>query len=679
MSGDRINFRFRLFAWCRILAVTLAAVIAIAAGGGFLLIFTAAKDLPKVPIPLRRIIETPPTEIMASNGQLLWSSGPAAYVSLDQVTTDFINAILATEDHLFWQHRGINKLRIIKALVFNLLHRGSPQGASTITQQLAKNLFFNFEKTYWRKFRELLVALQIEAQFSKRQILEAYINQISFGPGAKGVEQAARKFFGKSALELDLAEAALLAGLPKSPTRYNPLRHFEKAKKRQRVVLKRMVAVGFLTKLQAEQAWRRPLRLNPTRGVEIPAGYFVDWVLRILEKRYGADVVYHGGLKVTTTVDPRLQSLAQQAVSQGVQKLEENFQIAAGTTQRLQAALVAVQVNSGAVKAMVGGRDYLESAFNRALDARRQPGSGFKPFLYYATFESLQFTPATVMEDRPVRIAVPGQPDWIPRNFGRRHQGAMILQEAFVHSVNTVAAQLVQKVGPRAVVAVGRRCGIESRLEPVYSVALGTSEVSPLEMAGAFATFAGGGIRRRPFCIWKVEDAFGRILEEALVQQEKVLDPVIAYQVVDMMQAVVDRGTGRVIRRMGFSRPAAGKTGTTNRFRDAWFTGFTPNLSTAVWVGYDHGTSLKDRNGAGLTGGQAAAPIWARFMLAATAGEPPRPFAIPGQIVFINCDPVSGRLAVAGKGIRIALDVRHQDNRQPQPEADFEEFPNRDP
>lgn len=652
----------------------MAALAAITAVAGFLLIFTAAKDLPKVPVPLRRIIETPPTEILAANGQRLWSSGPAAYVTLDQVATDFIDAIVATEDHRFWEHKGINKLRIAKALVLNMFRRGAPQGASTITQQLAKNLFFNFRKTYWRKFRELLVALQIEAQFSKRQILEAYINQISFGPGARGVEQAARKFFGKSALELDLSEAALLAGLPKSPTRYNPLRHFQQAKARQRVVLQRMVAVGFLTQLQAEEAWQRSLKLNSGRGPVISAGHFIDWVLRILEDRYGADVVYHGGLKVTTTLDPRLQSLAQQSVSQGLQRLEGSFQPAAKTTDRLQAALVAVQVNSGAVKAMVGGRDYQESAFNRALDARRQPGSAFKPFLYYAAFESLDFTPATVMEDRPVRIAVPGQSDWVPRNFGRSHRGPMILKEAFVHSVNTIAAQLVQKVGPKAVVEVARRCGIESRLEPVYSVALGTSEVSPLEMAGAFATFAGGGIRRRPFCIWKVEDSFGRVLEEALVQQEKVIDPVVAYQLVDMMQAVVDRGTGRVVRTMGFSRPAAGKTGTTNKFRDAWFIGFTPNLSTAVWVGCDHGTPLKDRNGAGMTGGRAAAPIWAGFMLAATAGDSPRPFVIPGQIVFANCDPVSGRPAWTDKGVRIALDGRRQSGLRQEYETDFEEL-----
>ncbi len=676
-----MNKGFKLFRYFTTIIAFLAVISGVAALAGFMLIFAATTDLPKVPVPLRKIIETPPTEIMAANGQRLWVSGPAVYVTLDQVTKDFINAVLATEDHHFWEHRGINKLRIIKAMWINLMSKGSAQGASTITQQLAKNLFFNFEKTYWRKFRELLVALQIEAQFTKRQILEAYINQISFGAGAKGVEQAARHFFGKSATDLNLAEAAMLAGLPKSPTRYNPLRHFEQAKRRQQVVLRRMVAVGYITETHAEQALQQPLELKSGQNPGVPAGYFVDWVLRLLEQRYGAEVVYHGGLKVTTTLDPRLQKDAQESIRQGLEEIETNLGPAERADDRLQAALVAVQANSGAVKAMVGGRDYLKSAFNRAVDARRQPGSAFKPFLYYAALQRLDFDPATVMLDRPVKIEVAGQPDWQPRNFERSYQGPMILKEAFVYSVNTIAAQLVQKVGPEAVVEVARECGIKSKLEPVYSVALGTSEVSPLEMAEAFATFAGGGIHPKPFCIWRVEDSFGRVLEEALVTRDKVLDPVTAYQVVDMMQAVVDRGTGRVVRKIGFTGPAAGKTGTTNGFRDAWFIGFTPGLSAAVWVGFDHGSALKDVNGSGITGGRAAAPIWANFMLKATEGEPARPFSVPDKISFEIRDPATGIPVASGqnKGVRIAIDNRRLPAVETNTLYDRGERPNDDP
>ena len=629
---------------------------------GTLLLFVTVRDLPRVPEPLRRIIDRPPTEIFAANGQRVLQIGGREYVSLDQVSLHFIQAILATEDHRFWEHHGINKLRTLKALWITLFSKGQVQGASSITQQLAKNLFFTFEQTYTRKFRELLVAWQIESQFSKKEILEAYVNQIYFGPNAQGVAQAARVLFGKSAAQLNLAEAALLAGLPKSPTRYNPLRYPERAKARQQVVLKRMKAAGFISEDEMKQAEAVSLAYEAPSQSGRLGNYFVDWVLKLLEERYGPQVVYHGGLKVTTTMDPQLQMAAEESLAKGLADLDKMMGMtpAQGTDapgERPQGALVAVQVNSGAVKAMVGGRNYAETEFNRAVENNRLPGSGFKPFLYYTAFEKLGLTPASVVIDQPVHIPVTGAPDWIPRNFKREYQGPVILKKALTESINSVAAQLVAQTGPQAVIDTARRCGIQSPLAKVYSVALGTSGVSPLEMASGFATFAADGVHYPPFAIWRVEDAYGQVLEEHIVSGQKALDTQIAFQVVDMMQGVVDEGSGRIIRKMGFNKPAAGKTGTTNGYKDAWFTGFTPSLSTSVWVGFDRDEGLKDAYRGGITGGRGAAPIWARFMIKATEGEPPRPFIQPMGIHMQACDPTTGEAVDdnAPNAMRVAL------------------------
>ena len=277
--------------------------------------------------------------------------------------------------------------------------------------------------------------------------------------------------------------------------------------------------------------------------------------------------------------------------------------------------------------------------------AKRQPGSSFKPFLYYTAFEKLDLNPATVFYDMPVTLSVAGAPDWTPKNFGLIYEGPMILKKALLKSINTVAAQIIEQTGPEAVIQTARRCGIESRLNPVYSLALGTSGASPLEMASAFATFANGGIRHKPFWIWRVEDALGRILEEHIIEGERSLDASIVYQVTDLMRGVIDQGTGAVIRRLGLDLPAAGKTGTSDGYYDAWFTGFTPTLSTSVWVGYDQGKGLRDKQGRGITGSRGAAPIWADFMIKATQGEPPREFKIPPDVRIETVDPVTGRMA----------------------------------
>jgi 1A family penicillin-binding protein len=627
-------------------ALTLSSFAALASIGMF---FVAVKDLPRVPEPLIRIIETPPTEIYAATGEKIMVIGGRESIPLNRVSQHFIQAVVATEDHRFWEHHGIDKLRTLKALWITFFKPGKVQGASTITQQLSKNLFFSFKRRYMRKFRELMVALQIESQYSKREILEAYINQIPIGVGAHGIEQGARTFFGKPASELTLAESALLAGLPKSPTRYNPYIHYDRAKKRQRVVLLRMVAVGYITQAIADRASHAVLHLQKHPARARTGSYFLDIVVKSLEERYGPTVVHHGGLKVTTTIDPQFQSQAIKSLQKGLIELEKMMGVDEKSHEsmgekvfRPQGALVAVETNSGAIKALVGGSDYSETEYNRAVENKRLPGSGFKPFLYYTALEKLDINPATVFVDQTVTIPVIGAKDWSPRNFGLKHEGPMILKRALMKSVNSVAAQLVEKIGPEEVIRNAHSCGIKSHLEPVYSVALGTSGVSPLEMAASFATFATGGVRHEPFWISRVEDALGRVLEEHIVTGKRSLDASLAYQVVDMMRGVVDEGTGSIVRRLGFDLPAAGKTGTTDGYYDAWFTGFTPTLSTSVWVGYDKGEGLWDTWGSGITGGRGAAPVWADFMKKATEGEPHREFSIPSDIQFERVDPITG-------------------------------------
>jgi len=629
--------------------------------------FVLLDQLPRVPDPLSRIIERPPTEIYAATGERVLVLGGREAVPLNRISPRFIEAVVAVEDHRFWSHHGIDKIRLTKAFLDGLLPNKRIRGTSTITQQLAKNLFFSLDRSPKRKFLEALVAFQIESKYSKEDILQAYINNTSFGVNALGIEQASRSFFGKPAFDLTLAEASLLAGLPQSPSAYNPYRHMDRAKTRQRDVLGRMVAVGYITRQEADDAFEASLVLRPRQATG-RGGYFLDAVIRDLEDRYGPEVVYNGGLRVTTTLDIQLQQWGTEAIQKGVARLAAEI----GSTEAdsetaenaLQAALAAVDVNSGAVKAMVGGTDYLKSEYNRAR-AVRQPGSGFKPFVYYTAMDSLGLTPATVVEDKRVTVPVKGAPDWTPRNFSRKFEGPMILKRALLDSVNTIAAQLIVRVGPDKVIETARKCGITSELKPYYSIALGSSEVSPLEMASAYSVFASGGKRYEPFWIWRVEDYTGRVLEEHIVTGINTLDPATVYQLVDMMQGVVDHST--VIRSKGFTLPAAGKTGTTDDSTNAWFTGFTPSLSVSIWTGYEYPKPLRDKNGVGFTGSRAASPIWADFMLKATRGEPAREFTVPLDIHFETVDERTGYLVDEGSPNSLRVAMKPGQNPDPAP------------
>ena len=622
--------------------------------GGFGLFLVAVKDLPQVPDPIGRINDTPATEIFSADGRRILTIGGRETVALEDVSYAFIQAILATEDHRFGTITASTSCARSRRCGSRCLNPEGFRGPRPLPSNWPKICFSASNRPICVSSGNFWWPCRSRRNSANRKYWKRISIRFPSASVAYGVGQAARTFFGKSAGELNLAEASLLAGLPKSPTRYNPFRYPERAQARQAVVLKRMVDTGMISAQEVGEAIGAPLNLRTSARALRVDSYFLDMVMKSLEDTYGPEVVYHGGLRVFTTLDVSLQQQAEASLQEGLVKLESQMKSnhqpsnAAAQTDNdngLQGALVTVDVNTGAVKALVGGRDYFQTPYNRALQNNRQPGSGFKPFLYFSAFENLNKSPADIVVDKPVTIAVAGKPPWKPRNFERAYNGPMVIKKAFIESVNTVAAQLVEALGPERVIQTARRCGIASPLNPVYSVALGTSGVSPLEMAAAYATFASGGVRHTPFWILRVEDVNGQVLEEHIITGERVLNESITYQLVDMMAGVIEEGTGKVVRSSGFSMPAAGKTGTTNGYHDAWFTGFTPNLSTSVWVGFDRGQGMRNRWGAGITGGRGAAPIWADYMKKATQGEPPRAFAVPGDIYFRKVNPENGSRA----------------------------------
>ena len=520
--------------WATTLFYTAVATIASGILVLVFFVFYGAQSLPRLPHPLSRIIETPKTEIFAASGEKLITLGRKEPVPLSRVSPHFINAILAVEDHKFMDHSGFSKLRTLKALYITLVHPGRIQGASTITQQLAKNLFFSFQQTYLRKFKELLVALQIEYTFPKTEILHAYVNQIAFGAGAQGVERAARVFFGKSAADLTLGEATLLAGLPQSPSRYNPYRHYNRALKRREVVIHRMVATGYLTREKAASILKEKPVLSALHADARTGSYFLDTLIAQLILQYGNDVVFHGGIKVTVTLDTTMQRAAEMAVTMGMNHLDKIMGADEKNKTVPQVALVAIDTGSGAVKAMVGGRNYYRSEFNRTISSKRRAGSAFNPFIFYAAMKTHNIHGGTMVPSP--RKEMPDGHILSP-SLHRAPHDKIILKLAQTLSENKVLATLMQSTDPAMVTDIAQLCGVTTPMKFNPSVEPGNWEVTPLEMASACATFASGGIRHLPFYIWRVEDPLGHVIYEHLVQGGKVLDDATVMQVVDIMQS----------------------------------------------------------------------------------------------------------------------------------------------
>jgi penicillin-binding protein 1A len=567
----------------------------------------------------------PSVQIVAAGGATLATRGEmgGASIPLKELPKYLPAAFLAIEDRRFYEHFGVDLVGVTRAMFANVLRRGVSQGGSTITQQLAKNLFLTQERTLHRKLQELVLAFWLERKFSKDQILELYVNRVYFGAGAYGVEAAAQRYFGKPAKQLSLSEAALLAGLVKSPSRLAPTRNPEGAQKRAVLVLAAMEEAGLAAPAMVKTALAHPARVAKNAGSG-SANYVADWVMDVLDDLIGR---YDEDLVVETTVDARLQAAAEQALVDELNQKGEKFDVEQG-------AMIAM-TPEGAVKALVGGRNYAESQFNRAIVARRQPGSSFKPFVYLTAIER-GLTPDSVREDRPISIK-----GWQPENYTREYFGPVTLTRALSQSLNTVSVRLTLEVTPKAVVQTAHRLGIASKLEPNASIALGTSEVSMLEMAAAFAVFANGGLQIAPHVVARVRTAGGKALyRKDATSLGRVVEPRVVGMMNAMMQETLLTGTARKGELPG--RPAAGKTGTSQDFRDAWFIGYTANLVTAVWMGNDDATPTKRATGGGLP-----VEVWNRFMKVAHQGLPVS--ELPGVSTRFPAPPAP-QVAASGGG-----------------------------
>ncbi len=723
----------------------LAAAIV---GGSALGVFLALEsDLPQV-TSLEDFKPNIITQVFAADGSVLgeFAIEKRVVVQFRDIPPVLRNAIVAVEDADFWKHLGINPWRIPGAALANLRsgHRG--QGFSTLTMQLTRLLFLTPEKTYERKIKEGILAFQIEKNFTKEEILTLYCNQIYFGHGNYGVQAASRFYFAKDAKDLALGEAALIAGIAQSPVRLSPIESPEHAASRRNHVLDRMAEEKYITREEAETAKRQPLGLRPRREPPSIAPYFLEEVRKYLEKQYGSQRIYQGGLRVYTTLDPGAQTAAVRALRAGLRTLDRRargfsqptssvlvdgllpeplhldewdtpfavgdvvhgvvvaadrasavvqigdyrarllpadvawtrrtsladvlprgvvapFRIEAledkeGRKEarvrleqepKVEGALLALDVHTGAVRAMVGGYDFEKSKFNRATQAMRQVGSAFKPVVYAAAIETLKWTPATVLVDAPLSFPNPwNKTVWSPQNYDGNYLGPITLRRAIEQSRNIPAVKTLQAVGVERGIDYARRLGLTGELPPYLPIALGAGEATLEQMVAAYATFANQGLRMKPFLIERITDRDGNVVEQATPRASDALRADTAFIMTSLLRGVVERGTA--VRARKLQRPIAGKTGTTNDFTDAWFIGFEPTLAAGVWVGFDE---KKDSLGKGETGAEAALPIWMDFWSAVRAGRTVEEFPIPGNIVFVPVDRGGHSGSASGEGVQL--------------------------
>jgi len=573
-------------------------------------------------------------------------------VDLDEVPEKFQLAVMSAEDSRFYRHHGLDLKGILRAAWANLTHGRIVQGGSTITQQTVKNLYLGQQRTWWRKIREMGMSLILDARYDKDDILEVYLNEVYLGQRGPvavcGVEAAARFYFGLPLSDLSLGEWALLAGMIRSPGNYNPFVHPDSAVERRAQVLEAMQRLGHISESEAAAAKNEPLRLATGTRLRAPAPYAVDFVQAHLAERYPASVLSTQGLRIYTTIDPTAQTRATVALKQGIERLEHGYPSVRRQIdeRRLQGAIVVTRPSTGAILALVGGRDYAESQFDRAVQARRQPGSCFKPLVFAAGFEQAVrgekngLTAATLLEDSPFEL-VSGGKTWTPANYDKTFRGSVTVREALEASLNVPTVRAAQRIGLEQVIETAHACGIRSPMAPLPSLALGTAEVAPLELATAFGTFANGGVRYSPGIIRSVTDTDGSILEGQGIHSERALSPQTAFLVTDLMQGVFERGTAKSATVHGYRGGAAGKTGTTDDTRDSWFVGYTADRLALVWVGYD------DNARTGLTGATGALPIWVQIMKNEAEAAPVRPGRLEGM-VRRKIDPESGELATGG-------------------------------
>ncbi|SLM46749.1 Penicillin-binding protein 1A [Nitrospira japonica] len=720
------------------LGLGLAGVLAVAG-----LLWQYSQDLPDLN-QLQNYQPSLVTQVYSSDRQLIgqFFIERRILTPLSAIPEHLRRAVIAVEDVRFFEHPGLDYIGILRAAWTNVRRGGKVEGASTITQQLARSLFLSSERTFDRKVRELVVAYKMELVSSKEQILELYLNQIYFGQGAYGVASAAQSYFGKDLSALTVAEAAFLAGLPKSPNHFSPFKNFERAKKRQEHVLFRMEEAGFLTSAERERSAAEQLNFRRP-GSEQIAPYFVEYVRQMLIAKYGEAMVYKGGLKVMTTLNLEMQQAAEAAFAAGLREIDKRqgwrgpvrtvdvssappaaavgalsqplkagdyleavvvkpgkdfYFVQIGDTQArlafddmawakrrltgpdvtkdfvvnpnpkqilkpgdvvevavkkiekdavlvqleqtplVEGALVAMEPGKGAIRAMVGGFDFNRSEYNRAVQAHRQPGSAFKPLIYAAALDQ-GMSPASVVLDAPVVYEqVEEEKTWKPENYGKRFHGMVSLRDALAQSHNLATVRLLEKVGVKNVIEFSKQVGISSPLAADLSLALGSSSVGLMELTSAYGVFLNQGNRAEPYAIFFVKDNQEKVLELAEPESQEVISKETSYLITNMMEDVVQKGTGQAAKVLG--RPVAGKTGTTNDFINAWFIGGTPNLVTGVFVGFDDRRSLGETE----SGAHAALPIWINFMKTALKQVPVVPFVIPEGITFVKVDPSTGLL-----------------------------------
>lgn len=734
------------------IVLTLAALVVLGIAGVMSVYDYMTQDLPKI----SALTDYHPpviTTVYADDGRKIaeFYKERRIVLPLSEIPFQLQQAFISAEDSRFRAHPGVDLIGIVRAFIKNMQAGTIVQGGSTITQQVTKSFLLTSERSYERKIKEAILAYRIEKAFGKDEILFLYLNQIYLGHGAYGVEAAAENYFGKSVKDLNLAECAMLAGLPQAPSRYSPFRHPDLARQRQEYVLNQMVSDDIITPDQAAAALKTPLDIKPRRNwyiEEVPV--YTEHIRRYVEKKYGEDALYTQGLRIHAAVNIEMQNAAILHVRKGLAELDrrrgyrgpearlgpdeieafceaQKDEVAnallspdtlpdtfrgvvvdvndkAGTakvrvgdlsgtlslstlrwarspdrrlatvkkvsdvlavgdviqvrldgpfepdkdatfsldqTPDIQSALICMEAETGLVKVMVGGRDFMESQFNRAVQARRQPGSAFKPIIYAAALDKKGYTAATVVVDSPLVFEDTNRDfTWKPKNYGRRFYGPTLLREALAKSRNVITIKILQDIGIDTGIAYARDMGITSPLERNFSIALGSSGVTLLELVNAYAVFANQGDLVEPAFITKIEDRHGNVIEEMNPFRKQVMDKSIAYIMTSMLESVVREGTGTLARKLG--RPVAAKTGTTNDFQDAWFVGYTPQYVTGVWVGHDHNQVL----GRGETGAKAAGPIWVGFMDAILKDVPVQEFSVPDDVVFVKIDSKTGLLPV---------------------------------
>ena len=594
-----------------ILTLTLLGSAGVA--GGLIGVAISYRELPDV----RSLASYSPNEttyIYDINGKLLTNlheEENRQVVPLDKISSHLKLSVLAIEDSNFYQHGGINPLGILRAAVTNYQAGQTVQGASTLSMQLVKNLYLTPERAFSRKLAEAVLALRIEQLLSKDELFELYLNQVYWGHNTYGVETAAQSYFNKSAEELSLAESAMMAGIIKAPEGYSPFVDFDLAKEQQSIVLKRLVELKWITPDEADAALEEKIILGEITSYQrSQAPDVTNTVIQELTERFGREALVRGGFRVQTTLDWKMQKIAEETVRRN----HQHYSFAAD-----QMALVAVDPRTHFIKAIVGGVDSQKSEFNRATQAYRQPGSAFKPFVYYTAFATGKYTPDSMINDSPVSFNDGGPQRYRPQNYDRSFQGSMSIRQALSQSRNVPAIVMGQKVGIKNVIDISRKLGITSPIPNVISLPLGAVDLTPVEMASAYATFANNGWQSKTTAILQVTDPSGNVLIDNTPQPKQVLNPWAAASVNSALQTVVQSGTGAAAQ---IGRPAAGKTGTTSSERDVWFVGYVPQLSVAVWAGNDN----YSRIGAGATGGGWMAPVWREFMSEALKDTPVQNF-----------------------------------------------------